>query len=184
MQFFMNLWNRIRKFDPRRLTPMQIILGIATAIIALWLVGVVLQAIMAIFNFLVPVAIAILAGYFGFQWLRNRADKMPDTVSTKSRQDRAVEEAVANVEAAESGRQIVIEETTATADTEEEEREDPLVIKQVVNPETGFKEPDIARLIEREESMLKEADQVNDAVISQLEARRRRLLGQEDEGQG
>jgi len=181
MQFILNIWNRIRKFDPRRLTPMQIVLAIATAIIALWLVGVVLQAIMAIFNFLVPVSIAVLVGYFGFQWFRNRAENLPDTVTTKSKQERAVEAAIANVEAAESGQEVVLEESVASVAVEEE-REDPLVVKQVVNPETGFKEPDIARLIEREEEMLKEADQVNDAVVSQLEARRRRLLGKEDEG--
>ncbi len=181
MQFFMNLWNRIRKFDPRRLTPMQIILGIATAIIALWLVGVVLNAIMAIFNFLVPVAIVVVAGYFGYQWLSNRAARMPEQVSTKSKKERVVEDAVANVEAAESETQFIVEETVSES---VEEEDDPLVIKQVVNPETGFKEPDIARLIEREEAMLKEADEVNDSVMSQLEARRRRLLGQEGEDQG
>ncbi len=173
MQFFMNLWNRIRKFDPRKLTPMQIVLGVATAIIVIWLIGVVLQAIMAIFNFLVPVAILTIVGYFGYQWLRSRAENLPDDVQ-KSKQEREVEAAVANVEAAASGQPITIEESEEAAD-------DPLVVKQVVNPETGFKEPDIARLIEREESMLKEADEVNDAVMSQIEARRRRLLGQEDE---
>lgn len=56
-----------------------------------------------------------------------------------------------------------------------------LVVKQVVNPETGFKEPDISRLIEREQEKLKEADKVTEDIMAQIEARRKRLLSDDGE---
>ncbi len=76
----------------------------------------------------------------------------------------------ANVEV---GTQIEVNEAEEV--TVEVAEEDNLVVKQVVNPETGFKEPDITRLIEHEEAKLKEADKVNDDIMAQIEARRKRL---------
>jgi hypothetical protein len=91
---------------------------------------------------------------------------------------------MANVEAVKRGEDInmkaktvnVLEDEATMIETSpQDESDEKLVVKQIVNPETGFKEPDIARLIEHEEAKLKEADQVNDAVLAQIEARRKRL---------
>lgn len=166
MQFLMNMWNRIRKIDLRKLTPVQIVLGIAAAIVALWLVSQVVGLLLS----LLPLAALVLIGYFGFRWLSSRSEDIPEE-ATRSRKARTVDEAVANVSAAEEG------QVTRTDETED----DALTVKQIVNPETGFKEPDISRLVEREEEKLREADRINDEVMSQLEERRARLLAQQQQ---
>jgi hypothetical protein len=162
MQNLLTLWDRIRNFDPRKLTIPQIVIGVAVVIVALWLVGRVLALLTA----LVPIAILILAGFFGYRWLSSRSEQIP-VEAKKSQQERAVDAAVATVTAAESGVMPAVQVA---------EDDGNLTIKQVINPETGFKEPDITRLVEREEQKLKEADKVNDQVMAQIEERRRRLM--------
>jgi hypothetical protein len=131
-------------------------------------------------------ALAVVVGYFVWTWMRSRSEDIPDEMK-KSEQDKTVEEAIANVKAALSAEKLSDEVSTVEATAPEqvqeqaEEEEVPLVIAQIVNPETGFKEPDISRLIEHEEQKLKEADQVNEDVMSQIEARRKRLLGKDGE---
>jgi hypothetical protein len=122
---------------------------------------------------------------------------------TKSKNQRMVDEALANVKAAASGvfgsndKAVDVEASNAASATvlEEsalnnlqdeapqavEEAKFNLAVEQVINPETGFKEPDISRLIEREQEKLKEADRINEEVMSQIEQRRRRLLGKDGE---
>ena len=85
------------------------------------------------------------------------------------------EKATAKVVEATALENLSIEATEAVAEVEDEK----LVVKQIINPETGFKEPDISRLIEREEQKLKEIDRNNEEVLSQIEQRRRRLLGKD-----
>lgn len=55
-------------------------------------------------------------------------------------------------------------------------RHNSMKVPEVVNPKTGLREPDISRLEEQE----KQDAEVTDAVLSQLEERRRRLLGEDD----
>lgn len=191
MQFFLNLWQRIRNFNFRELSRTQIVVGLAGGIIALWIIAQLLSFIVAILNIAAPIAILTLIGYFGYNYMQSRSEDIPDELR-KSKQEREVDEAVANYRAALEGKDLntdvetdtVVEvqtveeieaDTAAKAEVVEEEKEENLVIKQVINPETGFKEPDISRLIEHEEQKLKEADKVNDDIMAQIEARRKRL---------
>ena len=179
MQSFFNIWNRVRKFDPSTLTPMQIIVGIAGGIVALWVIAQALSFILNILFWLMVPALAVVVGYFIWTMMKSRSEDIPAEMK-KTEQEKTVEEAIANVKAALSAEQP--DEETQSSETtvaEVEEEEVPLAIAQVVNPETGFKEPDISRLIEHEEEKLKEADKVNDEILSQIEARRKRLLGKD-----
>ncbi|MDQ7024880.1 MAG: hypothetical protein Q9P01_09165 [Anaerolineae bacterium] len=189
MRQMLDVFNRIRNFDPRKLTPMQIVVGIAAAIIAIFVVWQIIK----LFLSLLPIAIGILGIYLAYRWLSSNAEELPEEM-TKSKNERMVDEALANVKAASSGTatsptvegiantsaQVVdeaaVDEVIAPA---QEEAEENLAVKQIINPETGFKEPDISRLIEREQEKLKEADRVNEDVMSQIEKRRQRLLGKD-----
>ena len=193
MDTVLNLINRIRKFDPRKLTPLQIVVGVAAAIVGIWVIWQVIAAILT----LVPIAAGILAIYLAYRWLSSRSEDIPEEM-TKSKNQKMVDEAIANVKAATTNvfstpekaveakpTAKVIEETAldnlsveATEQVEAEE-DKKLAVKQIINPETGFKEPDISRLIEREEQKLKEIDRTNEEVLSQIEQRRRRLLGKD-----
>jgi hypothetical protein len=195
MDTVLNLINRIRKFDPKKLTPIQIVVIVASTIVGIWVLWMVIQAILT----LVPIAAGVLAIYFAYRWLSSRSEDIPEEL-TKSKNQRMVDEAIANVKSTannvfgttektvtvtEKATAKVVEETAlenlsveATEQVEEIDDE-KLVVKQIVNPETGFKEPDISRLIEREEQKLKEIDRNNEEVLSQIEQRRRRLLGKD-----
>lgn len=185
MQFLLNLWDRIRKFDPRSLTPAQLVVGIAAILVGFWAVGLAMSAIMWLLNIIMPFALMLVLGYFGYNFLKSRSENLPEE-AMKSGNQKRVDEALANVEAVKRGEDLNMKQKTANvledeatmieeAPVELAADEEKLVVKQIINPETGFKEPDIARLIEREESKLKEADKVNDAVMAQIEARRKRL---------
>lgn len=198
----LDLINRIRKINFQELTPAQIAVLIAGVIIAVWLVGQILSLLAA----LLPIAIGVLVLYFGFQWITSDSDEIPDEAK-QTRQQRTVNQAIQNVLNFRSGTAADDDETKAQAtaqtapaadlpiedaDTEaliaeaaqETEREYNLTVEQVVNPETGFKEPNISRLIEQEEEKLKQMDQEAEEVMSQLEARRQRLLNQQKQQGG
>lgn len=205
-----DLINRLRQIDFRELTPMQIAVLVAGVIIGVWLIGQVL----ALLASLLPIAIAIIVLYFGFQWLTSESDEIP-TEAKQTRQQRTVNEAIQNVlnfrnnnnaeekekekpqAAAQATPQAspavtvsnlfgqTPQEEVAEVPEEEVQAEEPkfnLSVEQIVNPETGFKEPNISRLIEQEEEKLKQMDQEADEIMSQLEARRQRLLNQRQEG--
>jgi hypothetical protein len=183
MQFLLNIWDRIRKFDPRSLTPAQIIVGIAAILVAVWGIGLAMSAVMWLLNIIMPFALLVVAGYFGYNWLKSRSENLP-AEAMKSDKEKRVDEAMANVEAVKRGEDpnmkaktvnVLEDEATMIETSPDEESDEKLVVKQIVNPETGFKEPDLARLIEHEEAKLKEADKVNDSVLAQIEARRKRL---------
>lgn len=167
MQNLLSLWERIRTFDPRKLTIPQIVVGVAVLIVGLWLLG----RIFALLSALVPLAILIVAAFFGYRWLSSRSEHIP-AEAKKSQQERSVDAAVAAVKAAESGTLPV---------QQADQQAERLSIKQVINPETGFKEPDITRLMEREEQKLKDVDKVNEQVMAQIEERRRRLMNSKSE---
>lgn len=184
MQFLLNLWDRVRKFDPRSLTPAQIIVGIASILVGFWAIGLAMSAIMWLLNIIMPFALLVVVGYFGYNWFSSRSESLPEE-ALKSDKQKRVDEALANVEAVKRGEDPNMKQKTANVLEDEETTveelyteavdEEKLVVKQIINPETGFKEPDIARLVEREEAKLKEVDKVNDAVMAQIEARRKRL---------
>ncbi len=186
-QNILNVWERVKRFDFQELTATQIFFGIAGFLVALWAIGWVLSFILGILNFLGPLALISMVLFMGYRWSQSRADSIPDEMK-KSKKERDVEEAVANVqahlketgqeeaEAVDSGSRIEVDEAEEV--TVQAAEEDNLIVKQIVNPETGFKEPDITRLIEHEEAKLKEADKVNDDIMAQIEARRKRLKNQ------
>jgi hypothetical protein len=179
MQFLLNIWNRIRKFDPSKLTPMQIVVGVAGAIVALWLLAQALAFFLNILNLIMIPAFLVIMGYFVWTWMKSRSEDIPEELQ-KSEKEKRVDEAVSNVQAVQRGELLERKEEVSEVTVFMKEAEEvPLAIAQVVNPETGFKEPDISRLIEHEEQKLKEADQVNDEILSQIELRRRRLLGKD-----
>jgi len=192
MQRFMNFVKRIREFDYRNMTPLQIVAAIAGVIVAIWLIVQIINLALT----LAPLAIAGGALYFLYRWLSSRSEDIPAEAS-KSRKERAVEEALENVAAAKATQageivesEVVVERVVESTDESESEEEIPmpettqnenLGVQQIINPDTGFKEPDISRLIEQEEEKLKEADRVNDEVLAQIEARRRKLRGQQND---
>lgn len=196
--------NRLRRIDFRELTPMQIAVGVAGVIIIVWLIGQVLSLLAS----LLPIAIGVVLLYFGFQWLTSESDEIPDEAK-QTRQQRTVNDAIQNVlnfrnnnkadqkEQPQQQRQQTqvvseaiassIDETTVEPEAaveapQVEEEKFDLTVEQVVNPETGFKEPNISRLIEQEEEKLKQMDQEADEIMSQLEARRQRLLNEKQQG--
>jgi len=184
LQNGLNVWERIKRFDFRELTATQIFFGIAGFLVALWAIGWVLSFILGILNFIGPLALISMVLFMGYRWSQSRGEELPDEMK-KSKKERDVDEAVANVqahlnetgqdelEAVDSGSRIEVDESEEVV--VEMAEEDNLIVKQVVNPETGFKEPDITRLIEHEEAKLKDADKVNDDIMAQIEARRKRL---------
>lgn len=188
LNFFQNIltvWERIKRFDFRELTFTQIFFGITGILVALWIVGQILSFILGILNIIGPLALLSMVLFMGYRWSQSRVEELPDEMK-KSKKEREVDEAIANVQqhlkdtgqeedADEDNR---IEVSQAEEVVVEQSEEDNLLIKQVVNPETGFKEPDITRLIEHEEEKLKEADKVNDDIMAQIEARRNRLKNQ------
>jgi phage shock protein PspC (stress-responsive transcriptional regulator) len=192
MQFLLDIWDRIRRFDPRSLSLAQIIVGIAGGLVVIWGIGQLMSAILWLLNIIMPFAAGIVILYIAYNWLQSRSESLP-AEAKKSDKEKRVDEALANVEAVKRGEnpnkkvaaQPVVTQNTledlavSEAETFTQEADDNLVVKQVINPETGFKEPDITRLIEREEEKLKEADKINDAVLSQIEARRKKLKGGE-----
>src|SRR5690348_12686828 len=98
MQFLLNIWDRVRKFDPRSLTPAQIIVGIAAILVAVWGIGLAMSAIMWLLNIIMPFALLVVAGYFGYNWLKSRNENLP-AEAMKSDKEKRVDEALANVEA-------------------------------------------------------------------------------------
>ena len=166
--------NRIRKFDVRKLSPLQMVVAAAGGIIVLWVIAQLLSLLLTILNFIMPIAASILAAYLAYNWFSSRSEDIPEEAK-KSKDEKLVEEALATVQAAQSGEILNLEEEEQEDDEVYEERTYNMEVAQIVNPETGFKEPDISRLIEREQEKLKEADKVNDDVLSQIEERRRRL---------
>lgn len=148
-----NLLNRIRNFDIRKITPTQIVLGVIAVIIIL----AILNFFISLANALLPIAVLGLIAYFGYRWLSSRSPAEVKTTMAQQTQTVSRQEAMLEPESDE----VVAERR--------------MKIEQIVNPETGFKEPDITRLMAEEEERLRKADEVNDQIMAQIEARRRRL---------
>ncbi|MGB7342150.1 MAG: hypothetical protein WBC91_24855 [Phototrophicaceae bacterium] len=185
MQNIVGVWDRLKRFDFKELTFTQIFFGITGILVALWIFGQILSFILGILNIVGPLALVSMVLFMGYRWSQSRAEDLPDEMK-KSKKQRKVDEALANVQAnLDDSKQADTSDDNRIAVSQAEEvtveiaEEDNLVVKQIINPETGFKEPDISRLIEYEEAKLKEADQVNDDIMAQIEARRNRLKNQQ-----
>lgn len=183
-KFLLDMFRRIRSIKWRELEPWQIVLMVVGALVAIYLAIQIVRLL-----FLPAIALGVI--YAAYQFLSSRSEDIPDEAK-KSRKEREVEEAVANYAAAQSGEvQTAVEAAEANleesfgddvneGEENEEETTANLIVKQIVNPETGFKEPDISRLIEHEKERLKESDKVTQDIMAQLEARKKRLNQSDD----
>lgn len=167
------LINRIRKINLRELTPLQIALGIAGVIVAIWLIGQIINIALS----LVPVALVALALYIGYRLLTNQdgGQAISRRIGMRRSTRRTARTTTTAESAADTASADVHEETSAQEDRSEES-EERLSVEQPLNPETGFREADISRLEARE----KERPVVDETVREQIEERRRRLLGDSD----
>jgi heme/copper-type cytochrome/quinol oxidase subunit 1 len=166
----MNFLRRISRIDLRKLTPTQIALGILGIIVIL----AVLNFVLSLAQTLLPIAALALVAYLGYQWLTSRDNN-------KTMVDTIAEEKTAG---ADSQVQTVVESKTQTATQNSTEdmqaASQRLGVEQVTNPETGFKEADLARLEAEEKQRLVDKKAEEDAIQAQLEERRKRLLGGDD----
>lgn len=172
--------NRIRNFDFRSLKPWQIVALIAAAIVTLYIIVQLLQLVLT----LLPIILVAVGLYFGYRWLMSRSEDIPEEAKM-SRNEKVVNEALQNVEEAQQASRLQPDDERAEFEAVrpyEEINDEGLVVRQVVNPETGFKEPDIVGLEEREKRLLAEIDENQDDIAAQLEARRRRLREQQGGG--
>jgi hypothetical protein len=168
----LELLNRIRNFDYRKLTPTQIVIGIAVTIIALWLVSQVVSLLTS----LVPIAILVLILYFGFRMLNNRSEATEDAEAAANAKTTTVEATVRDVTDTETApaQDIATEETAAEEDEFHVRR---LRVEPKINPKTGLPEADLSRLEELEQ----QADDVTHDIQAQIEERRRRLMGNDSD---
>jgi hypothetical protein len=165
------MFDRIRKFDPKKLTVVQwgmIIVGVIVFFAAL-------SFIINLANMLLPWVIIAGIVYFAYRTLTTRdetakqiqEEKREETISRASSTTQRAAQQVDTVVATKIG---AVEESTAR-----------LSVEQEVNPESGFKEANMSRLLEEEEAKIKSAKQADaEEVQRQLEERRRRLLGNSD----
>lgn len=170
MNFFANIFKRITEFDPKKVTPTQIVIGIIVFIVALALINFVLSLAQA----LLPVAVLALLVYLGYQWLSSRDPQEDKVVKPGRVQQEATED--------DSQAQTTLGEALeARQKTEADEAARRLRVEQVANPDTGFMEADLARLEAEEQARLAQKEADERAIQEQLEERRRRLLkGDED----
>jgi len=172
----LELLNRIRKIDLRKVTPTQWIVGLAALIIVMWVIGRVVSFITG----LVPIAALILILYAAYRVISNRqkarndVSARADTVMTEAETVLASEPKRENRRARREPAQV--EEATETAPAVEEDQAARLRVAPKLNPDTGIVEADLSRL----EALEQETNTVTDDVMAQIEARRRRLMGGED----
>ncbi len=163
-----------------KITPVKVVLGLAAFVIIVNILGLII----GIFQALLPVAVLAVVGYFGYQLLQSRT--AADAVA-KAKQDTVVEKTVV-LEKAEVNRQKVAakrlaeesETVVATAETEtaDEATAKRLAVEEMVNPDTGLRETDLAQLEAMEQAKLRQSgDATADAVKAALEERKKRLLG-------
>jgi hypothetical protein len=178
-----------------KLTPTRVIIGLAVFIIAMNILGAVLSAVLGFFNFLLPFAVLAIAGYYGYQFLNSpRGQEMLSKATTRAERSAPViqGEAVkttpqtADVKAAARIREATtrLEDEAEALPAEEmaeataEEVVQRLTVPEKINPDTGLKEPDMERLLEKEQEKIQEAKKTDvDTVKAQLEERKKRLKG-------
>lgn len=172
-----------------KITPVKVFLGLAFFIIAVNLLGLIL----GIFQALLPFAVIAVVGYYGYQFLqssrgqellqnaRKTAEQSAPVIQGETVKTKAQTSDKQTVERVESAATRLEDIATGEAGTETDAAEESpasrLTVPEKVNPETGLAEPDLERLMEKEQQKLNEANKVNDNVLAQLEARKKRLKG-------
>lgn len=175
-----NFLERLRRIDVRKLSPLQLVLGVAGVVIIIWMVAQIINLALS----LLPIAIGVVALYVIFRVLTS---ERPEEEAGKAIADvqnaatRSADRAMAEVERVRgqvkrpaAAPEPEAEETTVAP--LEAEDEPTLAVEQVTDPETGIKEANLSRL----EEMEQKPSEVDDDVMAQIEARRKRLLGDQD----
>lgn len=159
-----------------KITPVKVVLGLAAFVI----IVNILSLIIGIFQALLPVAILAVVGYFGYQILQSRstaetkAKNAADDTTIPLEQVKVNRQKVAAQRLAEAAETVIAE---AGAETSEEPAH-RLMVEEMVNPNTGLREANLAQLEALEQEKLRQAgDASADAVKAALEERRKRLLG-------
>jgi hypothetical protein len=170
------------------------------ALIALWLVIRALGFILSLFDAVLPFAVLGLLAYFGYQFLQSSSPAAEQiksriqSVTTRRESAEVVSNEVieritkrteAPIEApavltAEDAPRIETVNVLADESAEtvvDEVASEKMQVAERINPKTGLREPDLARLEEREKEKPSQ-----DNVLSQLEERKKRLRGGSTEG--
>jgi len=155
----MNLLKRITEFDYRKLTPVQIVIGLITVVVVLSIV----QFLLNLATTLLPLVILGVLAYFGFRYFTTDRDKDEVVEATNTTQ---------NVSQTTNTQEDSISTTVAPAQT--------MRVEQPINSSTGLREPDIDRL-NAEESRLSQKEADADEIQQQLLERRKRLMGNDDQ---
>lgn len=165
-----DLVDRIRKFDPRKLTPTQIVLGVIGIIIVIAILNFVLQ----LANTLLPFAVVGLVAFFVYRLMNSRSP-------AEEKQDATADDTAQQQTAADSHDEDAFEAQRDEAMAREaQEAASRMSVAPKTNPDTGIEEADLDALLEKEQRLMDETKQVNDDVMAQLEARRKRLLKGDD----
>jgi uncharacterized protein YacL len=183
------LWRKLRQFRFNELSTQEIIVGLVVVLIGLWLVSFVLEIIRTV----VPIAVVGLLLYLAYQWLSSRGKDTEDAIASvraekraKAQEERTAQSRQAKTAQSEQARVRIAD------DPIRQEAPVPPIVKLAddaasvshTNPETGLEEIDLARLEEREQELLREAKQINADIQTQIEERRKRLLGNQNDPQG
>lgn len=179
------LWRKLRQFRFNELSTQEIVLALIAVLIGVWLISFILNIIRTI----IPIVIVGLLLYLAYQWLNSRGQDTEDAIANVRAQKRAKEKR--KVEETQPSRQSDQARVRLTDEPLRAEAPASTTVKLAdsapashVNPDTGLEEVDLARLEEREQQMLREAKQISADIQTQIEERRKRLLGKQDDAQG
>ncbi|MDW8171645.1 MAG: hypothetical protein RML73_04095 [Anaerolineae bacterium] len=177
------LWRKLRQFRFNELSTQEIIIALVAVLIGLWLVSFILDIIRT----LVPIVIVALLVYLAYQWLSSRGRDTEDAIASVRAERRAKErtqQGQPTIRAKQDDQartRIADEPLRAEAPTSLTVKlADSAPMISHTNPDTGLEEIDLARLEEREQALLREAKQINADIQTQIEERRKRLLGNGD----
>lgn len=155
-----DLLNRIRKIDPSKFTPTQWLMVAVGIIVALWVLSTLLSLVTTIMPFVV---LGILL-FVGYRVLSSRSEEAAKVQQQKR------EATVVQADA-----------STQRAREQVEEVRRRRLVEPTIDPNTGLEKVDLVRLEEQERRLMQKAKQADaDEVQRQLEERRKRLLGNQD----
>jgi hypothetical protein len=168
MEFMFNLFNRVRNFDVRKVTPVQWVMVAVGILIALW----ILNTLLSIAATLMPIVIVAILAYVGYRVLSSRSEDAA-AIQKEKREEQFAQADASTVKAA---KQV---DTVIATKLDKAPASERLSDEVTVNPETGVTEVNMARLEEQEAQALKQTKQKADPeeIQRQLEERRKRLLG-------
>jgi len=173
------LWRKLRQLRFNELTTQEIIVALVAVLIGLWLVTFVLDIIRTV----VPIVVVGLLLYLAYQWFSSRGKDADEAIASVRAEKKAKERQETR---SEQARVRIADEPVSTAADQPAPAaklaDEPTLSH--TNPDTGLEEIDLARLEEREQALLKETKQMSADIQSQIEERRKRLLGNQDSSQG